>query len=152
MKNMTGYFGGYISKKQKAGQFELKKSYGALPLYHEKLRSQKKIKTPSEQLAHITNRTFTVLESKGILRAATEEFLLASRYKPHDELAAEFIRTFRQALKNQEDTVPTNIRLPKAGTKHAPLDEVAAYGYRPGLPDLIYLSPWEFKQWYKPHN
>ena len=164
MKNMTGYFGGYISKKQKAGQFELKKSFGALSMYHEKLRSRN-LKSPSAQLAHITNRTFTVLESKGILRAATEEFLLASRYKPHDELAAEFIRTFRhtffhglyyvqryEALKNREEKVATSIRLPKAGTKHAPLDEVAAYGYRPGLPDLIYLSPWEFKQWYKPHH
>ena len=94
MKQMTGYFGGYISKKQKMGRFELKKSIGALPLMEEKLKGRN-LSSSSAQLAHVTNRCFTVLESKGILRTATEEFLLSSRYKPHDELAAEFIRTFR---------------------------------------------------------
>ena len=38
MKQMTGYFGGYISKRQKMGKFELKKSIGALPLLKEKLQ------------------------------------------------------------------------------------------------------------------
>ena len=35
MKQMTGYFGGYISKRQKIGQFELRKAISALaPLKH----------------------------------------------------------------------------------------------------------------------
>ena len=38
---------------------------------------------------------FTTLEGKGILRTAVEEFLLASEYRPDDELAQEFTRTFR---------------------------------------------------------
>ena len=64
MKAMSGYFGGYISKKQKMGQFELKKSIGALPLLKEKLQS-KNLQSGSAQLAHVTNRLFTTLESKG---------------------------------------------------------------------------------------
>ena len=35
---------------------------------------------------------------KGILRTGVEEFMLASEYAPHDELAAEFIRTFKQSF------------------------------------------------------
>ena len=96
MKQMTGYFGGYMSKKQKMGCFELK-NIGALPLMEEKLKGRN-LSSSSAQLAHVTDRCFTVLESKGILRTATEEFLLSSRYKPHDELAAEFIRTFRHTF------------------------------------------------------
>ena len=38
---------------------------------------------------------FTTLEGKGILRTATEEFLLASEYRLDDEMAHEFTRTFR---------------------------------------------------------
>ena len=90
---MSGYFGGYISKKQKVGQFELKRSIDALPLLKEKLEPRQL--NAGSQLAHVCNRFFSVLESKGILRTATEEFLLASKYRPDDELNAEFIRTFR---------------------------------------------------------
>ena len=79
---MTGYFGGYISKKQKIGQYELKKSVAALPLLKSKLEHKMEkgeIKSGSGLLAHVANRMFTALESKGIRRVATEEFLLASR-------------------------------------------------------------------------
>ena len=91
---MTGYFGGYISKRQKMGKFDVKKSVAALPLMKEKL-VHRNLKTASSQLAHVTNRMFSVVEGKGILRTCTEEFMLSSQYKPHDPLAAEFIRTFR---------------------------------------------------------
>ena len=37
MTQMSGYFGGYISKRQKMGQFELTRSIGDLPLMQEKL-------------------------------------------------------------------------------------------------------------------
>ena len=37
MKQMTGYFGGYISKRQKIGKFEVKKSLAALPLMKQRL-------------------------------------------------------------------------------------------------------------------
>ena len=54
MKQMTGYFGGYISKKQKIGQFELKKSIGALPLLQQKLQAKSTLQA-SQQLAHVCN-------------------------------------------------------------------------------------------------
>jgi len=58
MKQMAGYFGGYISKQQKIGQYELKKSIGALPLLQSKL-SERKLSAASHQLAHVVNRMFT---------------------------------------------------------------------------------------------
>ena len=72
------------------GQYELEKSIGALPLLMERLR-QYMCRSGSAQLAHVRNRFFTALESKGILRSSPEEFLLASRCKSPDELAAEFM-------------------------------------------------------------
>ena len=163
MKQMSGYFGGYISKKQKHGQFELKKSISALPLLKDKIVG-KNYKTASSQLALVTNRCFTVLEGKGMLRPATEDFLLANRYKAHDELAAEFIRTFRhsffyglyfvkryEALMNNRDTIDVNILLPKAASDKTMTDQVSLYGFRSTDPRVFFLSPWEFVQWVKPH-
>ena len=49
MKQMTGYFGGYISKRQKMGQFELKKSVSALSPLQEKLQNRD-LKTASAQV------------------------------------------------------------------------------------------------------
>ena len=95
MKQMCGYFGGYISKQQKLGQYELKKSVGALPLLQTKLMARK-LTAASHQLSHVVNRMFTTLESKGILRTGTEEFALAAESHSTDKLAAEFIRTFRE--------------------------------------------------------
>ena len=145
------------------GRFELKKSIGALPLHEKKLQGRN-LSSGSAQLAHITNRCFTVLESKGILRTGTEEFLLSSRYKPHDELAAEFIRTFRhqlfhglyfvkryEALKSGDERVSTNFQVPRNDNKHVVADHVALYGFRGGDKDMFFLSPWEFVQWYQPH-
>ena len=65
MKTISGYFGGYISKRQKVGNFEIRASVKALPLLFEKLR-RKEFKSSSVHLAHMTNRMFTTLESKGI--------------------------------------------------------------------------------------
>ena len=96
MKQMSGYFGGYISEKQKVGQYELKKSIGALPLLSQKLKGRQ-LKSASHVLSHVVNRMFTTLETKGILRTATEEFALAAKHIPNDSLAAECIRTCREA-------------------------------------------------------
>ena len=135
MSQMSGYFGGYISKKQKVGQFELKRSIDALPLLKEKL--QRRPLKASAQLAHVCNRFFGVLESKGILRTATEEFLLASRYRPDDELNAEFIRTFNhqrftgmaylqryEQFKAKKSAEIRNIKIPATKTISAEFDEV----------------------------
>ena len=60
----------------------------------QKLRVRQ-LKRGSAQLAHVVNRMFTTLDTKGIIRSAPEEFMLSSMYKAHDELAAEFLRTCR---------------------------------------------------------
>ena len=159
MKQMTGYFGGYISKKQKIGQFEIKKSVSTLPLLQQKLEDRQ-LKTASAQLAHIVNRMFTTLEGKGILRACTEEFLLSSRYKPHDPLAAEFIRTFRhqnfpgkffldryEALAAGKHEMDVRVLLPKQAAGKGIVDMVSLYGFRPRDSPCFFLSPWEFVQW-----
>jgi len=163
MKQMTGYFGGYISKKQKVGQYELKRSIDALPLLQEKL--QKRPLKASAQLAHVCNRFFSVLESKGILRMATEEFLLASRYRPDDELNAEFIRSFRHrifrgtyylqrydTLKHETKDKVLKTVIPKTSAVNSEFDEVALYGLRPQDPRVSLLSPWFFVQWWWPHR
>ena len=160
MKQMTGYFGGYISKRQKIGQFELKKSVAALAPLKNKLQSRQL--RASAQLAHVVNRMFITLEGKGILRASTEEFMLASRGRDHDQLAGEFIRTFRHqefhgkfyldyydALQKPGEGKTRKVHMPRKGQYAIDFDEVSAYGYRPPHPDLFYLSPWEFVQWYK---
>ena len=97
MKQMAGYLGGYISKRQKTGRFELNNSIKSLPFFQSKL-DEKKLKSAGAQLGHVVNKMFTTLEGKGILRTATEEFLLASEYRPDDELAQEFTRTFRHTF------------------------------------------------------
>ena len=92
MKTVSGYFGGYISKRQKMGHFKLRSSMKALPLMAQKLK-QRQLKRGSSQLAHVAIMMLTTLESKGGIRAAPEEFMLTSLFKPHDPLAAEFFRT-----------------------------------------------------------
>ena len=164
MKQISGYFGGYISKKQKTGQYELKKSIGALPLLQEKLE-RRDLKSPSHVLAHVVNRMFTVLESKGILRTGTEEFALAAKYHPEDALAAECIRTCRsepfygrdflirvESVARGDKKIEMRTLLPEAKHGTPPLDRVSMYGFRPRVPDLWYLSPWEFTQWFICHK
>ena len=92
--------------------------------------------------------------------------MLASRYKPNDPLAAEFIRTFRErnfhgrffvdrydALK-VEGVKKTKVRLrmPSHRSSVELPDEVAFYGYRPTHSTMFYLSPWEFCQWFFPQK
>jgi len=164
MKQMAGYFGGYISKQQKIGQYELKKSIGALPLLEGKLLTRR-LRAASHQLAHVVNRMFTTLESKGILRTGTEEFALASEAHDTDKLAAEFIRTFQEesfhgrlfldrveAAIGQKMTVEIRTVLPNTKQPNVGLDFVSLYGFRPRVPALWYLSPFEFTQWCKGHR
>ena len=161
MKTIAGYFGGYISKRQKMGQFELKSSVKALPLLKQKLQG-KQLQRGSAQLAHVVNRMFTTLESKGILRSAPEEFMLAALRKPHDELAAEFFRTSRhefffgkQLLSLYDAELAADASrvatVTVSGNKRAKMitDSESVYGYRPDDPDMWFLSPWGFCRWFK---
>ncbi len=108
---------------------------------------------------------FTTLESKGILRTATEEFALASKYHASDRLAAEFIRTCREesfdgrkflerveGIAARTASVEMKILLPDAKHATLALDVVSMYGFRPQDSLLWYLSPFEFVQWFFCHR
>ena len=122
---------------------------------------------PYSSLSHLEPCALAVPVTlgKGILRTATEEFLLSSRYKPHDPLAAEFIRTFRsrnfngkfyleryEALCKKDALVEVRVLLPKNAAGKGAVDVAALYGFRSTAPDLFFLSPWEFVQWILPER
>ena len=90
-KQMTGYFAGYISKRQPVGKYELKASAANLAPLLQKMKGKKKI----AQWAKVVNRMFTDLETKGTLRTAPETFNLAANLHDQDIMNAEFIRTFQ---------------------------------------------------------
>ena len=148
MKQMNWYFGGYMAKKQKIGGFEVKKSIAALAPLKRKLQSREL--HASAQLAHVVNRMFVTLEGRGILRACTEEFMLASRNKKDDPLAAEFIRTFRHQnffgkfyldyyeASTTGKCMTKRLLMPQKGQQQIDYDEVSAYGYRSPHPDLFF--------------
>ena len=92
LRQMTGYFAGYISKRQKMGKLELKAASSSLPFLLQKMKAASKA---AHQLAMVTNRLLVTLEGKGMLRTATESFNLCGNSVKKDELRPEFIRTFR---------------------------------------------------------
>ena len=80
-------------------------------------------------------------------------------------MAAEIIRNFRHEqfhgklyldryddLCQKKETVDINVLLPKNGCGHDVPDQVALYGFRDVKPNMFFLSPWEFCQWYYPHR
>ena len=93
---------------------------------------------------------FTAFEGKGILRASTEECMLASQCKPHDSLSAECVRAFRaqqcygkcyldrfDALESKASKIDVRLLLPRAGTSQEAIYQVAAYGFRSSDPNLL---------------
>ena len=163
-RNTTGYYTGYMQKRQPIGAFELKQATTNLKYLEDKLRN----KSNANQYHHIANRMLGDLEFRGHVRPITEEFNLASNYKADDACNAEFNRTFPtihfcgfallQQLRAEkgnldgkfEAAIP--IRKP-LGTRssgdefHITLEK--AYGYRGNAPAVYHLSPWEFTaHWY----
>ena len=133
-----------------------------MPFLHSKLSAKQK-QSPSSQLAHVTNRMFCNLEGKGVLRSGVEEFLLASEFDPHDEVAAEFIRTFRHEYffgKAYLDRLHDILRkkgeltlercIPKRRKPTESPDYVLLYGARGPDARAFHMSPWEFCQWWRP--
>jgi hypothetical protein len=157
-KQLVGYFCGYTTKRQVVGKYELDQAANSMNLLSESLKKE----SGARILARVTNRMLTDLQCRGMLRPATEEMNLAANSVAHDEMNAEFIRTFRtQSFQGRrylerlewelkhDATKRTWIHLPAcrklsihsncALTPHA-----AAYGYRGSHPSVYYLSPWEF--------
>ena len=106
---------------------------------------------------------FCNVEGKGVLRSGIGEFLLASEYTPHDELAAEFIRTFRHTFffgKAYLDRLDDILRkkseitlercIPRKRNPTEGPDYVSLYGCRGPDPRAFFVNPWEFVQWWKP--
>ena len=100
-----------------------------------------------------------------ILRTATEEFALAAKYHPHDELSAKCIRTCRhqdfpggnflervESIADHNDKIQMKILLPAVQHANTPLDVVSLYGFRPKHACLWYLSPFEFTQYFYCHR
>ena len=154
-KQLVGYFCGYTTKRQVVGKYELDQAANSMNLLSESLKKE----SGARILARVTNRMLTDLQCRGMLRPATEEMNLAANSVAHDEMNAEFIRTFmtqsfqgRRYLERLEwelkhdATKRTWIHLPAcrklsihsncALTPHA-----AAYGYRGSHPSVYYLSP-----------
>ena len=160
MKQMTGYFSGYICKKQKLGNFELKAASSALPFLLQKIKS---LGTAAAQLAQVTNRLITTLEGKGILRTAPEAFNLSGKSNNKDELQAEFVRTFRSVNFNGSELLSRLEFVSKRNATHqyvpvtlpprkhqdlrgyvAVQKDVDIYGFRGNDSRVYYLSAWEF--------
>ena len=88
--NTTGYFGGYIGKRQRAGQLEAKKCIDKLYTLRAKMAGT----TRKQQERAVSGRMMTEVEMNGALRGAVEVFNLASNLRRGDVLFAECIRTF----------------------------------------------------------
>ena len=165
-RNTTGYFSGYISKRQPVGKFELRQATLNLQYLVRAIES----KSNKEQYHRVANRVLGDLEFRGHARPSTEEFNLSARSHTHDVTAAEFIRTYRtetfrgNLLLDREkhergktsnfSTRSLLARVSKKQPRSRSKDEVKlsfeeAYGYRGRNPALYYLSPWEFTMWWK---
>ena len=159
----AGYYAGYMSKRQPVGEFEIAKAVANLKFLQEKL----KLKSPVHQVHTVVNRMFGDLEFRGSVRPITEEFNLAGNHDKRDVLNAEFYRTSQFAqfsggnilrlLRNrkrkashEDDTmvfVPKPVGFPKKkGTFDAAPEQ--KYGHRGDNAAFLYLSPWEFCQWW----
>ena len=96
MNQMTGYFSGYICKRQPVGRFQLRVAKRALPQMTSKLT----LMNVCAQKAQLVNRMFSILEGRGKLRTAAEEYNLAANHRERDETHAEYISTFTPAMFN----------------------------------------------------
>ena len=90
-KATTGYFGGYTSKRQPVGKYELDQCCRTLNLLAHKIRALPSYK----QFLRVSSRVMTDLYGKGTLRTLPEEFNLASNMHRQDSTAAEFPRSYQ---------------------------------------------------------
>ena len=159
----AGYYAGYMSKRQPVGEFEIAKAVANLKYLQEKLKS----KSPGHQVHSVVNRMFGDLEFRGSVRPITEEFNLAGNHDKRDVLNAEFYRTSQFAqfsggnilrhltnrkrkASREEDTrvfvpKPVGFQKKKGIFDAAPEQK---YGQRGNNAAFLYLSPWEFVEWW----
>ena len=161
MKQMTGYFSGYICKRQPVGRFQLRVAKRALP----QLTSKLSLLNVCAQKAQLVNRMFSILEGRGKLRTAAEEYNLAANHREHDETHAEYLSSFTPAMFNGHELLNrlelelgsatssqhTLLQTKKRKGTYSEMERIYynfadCYGFRPrGTRDrLLYLSPLEF--------
>ena len=92
-RKTTGYFTGYMQKRQPVGRHELKQAVTNLKFLETKLQG----KTHAAQYHNLANRMLGDLEFRGHARPITEEFNLAANYHEQDVRNAEFYHTFGTA-------------------------------------------------------
>ena len=157
-KQTTGYFGGYTSKRQPVGKYELEQSARTLNLLAEKIKGS----PPYVQFMRVTSRMMTDLYGKGTLRTMPEEFNLGTYMQRQDATAAEFLRTFQirefqggpllYALENEMQAESKGriaycvipVQRPEQQKRNAcPVPWTALYGYRGTDPRVYHMSPWE---------
>ena len=123
------------------GNFDIRASVKALPLLFEKLHSRE-FKSSSVQLANMTNRMFATLKSKGILRTAPGEYMLAAMHKANDLFASEFIRAIRhehfygrqlivryEHIRDNISNQSVPVFLPKSHARYETIDFASLYGF-----------------------
>ena len=89
-RNTTGYYTGYIQKRQPVGKFELRQASMNLRFLAKTIQHR----SNRQQYHHVANRMLGDLEFRGHARPATEEFNLAANHDNSDVTKAEFLRTF----------------------------------------------------------
>ena len=160
MRMMSGYFGGYICKRQPVGKFQLRTAQKLLP----KMTSKLQLMSISAQKAQLVNRLYNILEGRGKLRTGAEETNLAANYRKNNESHAEFLTTFTPAMFDgadlisrieeevcrRQETSETRLRMKRRrqGEGHVWYRFSDVYGLRPNSERVLYLSPYEFvMQW-----
>ena len=159
----NGYFGGYISKRQKASKLEVKKCVDKMHT----LRERQHGKSQKQAQRAVSGRMITDIETNGTLRGAVEEFQLCINLRSNDVLFAECIRTFStvhvdaqrwlhrlevetlamRGLASQTFVPPTKKPNFRSRGSKAPMLDI--YAFRPlhGTPFAL-LSPFEFHQYW----
>ena len=160
--NTTGYYTGYIQKRQPVGKFELRQAACNLKYLAKTIEKR----SNAQQYHPVANRMLGDLEYRGHVRPATEEFNLAGNYKDKDIIIADFIRTFltqnfyggellrrwRQLKEDDAGINNTCPRIPLTDDRKrdgAQMSFTDTYAYRGTDPRLLYLSPWEFTKWWQ---
>ena len=158
----SGYFGGYIGKRQPAGSLETQKCVDKLLTLRAKMQGRGR----AAQLRASSGRLITELEMNSTFRGAVEIFNLCCNLDEKDVLKAECIITFgsvtidgRQWMHRLEEAqetrqmkdcsiityVPPN-KKPNVRTTTSRVNDFEAYGFRPMEHPWKLLSAYEFMQ------
>ena len=89
-KQLVGYFCGYTTKRQVVGKYELDQAAASMNVLEDVLKKD----SVARQISRVTNRMLSDLQCRGMLRPATDETNLSANSVAHDNMNAEFIRTF----------------------------------------------------------